>query len=177
VIKLCAAVVLMLCTAAASAAQDAMAPTHTSDHSPKHFRLTFVLTYPQQAQAGQSIVLDVPVSSDRPGTSSMTLAAGLTGQEEGSVEQNLQCTEVHESKTGLAAKVVFTMNRVLEPLPNSTEPLHRQLTFDRQIDLPLDQPTLITQEMHIKPLGGGDPSPSNNTPPAPPQITVTVTKL
>jgi hypothetical protein len=89
------------------------------------------------------------------------------------VQQTLRCTEVRLSPTGLAAKVAFSMDSVSsEPLPGSDEPLHSQLTFERQIDVVLAKPTRITQEMHALPLSKGD-----NKPPAPPQITVTATEI
>jgi hypothetical protein len=173
VIKI-AATFLMLCTAGACTAQPAATAAQTT---PKHFRLTFVLTYPQGQQTPQSIVLDVPVTHDRPGMSGISSAAGLTGQIQGSVQQNLQCTDVHESATGLAAKVAFSMDSVaMDPAPNSNEPLHRNLTFDREVDLVLGKPTRITEEMQIKPLRKGDEAIPSRLPAAP-QITVTAVEM
>jgi hypothetical protein len=108
--------------------------------------------------------------------SGLNFAAGITEQAEGSIQQAIQCTDVHESPTGLAARISFTRDTILEPLPGSTEPRHRQLTFERQIDLVLGRSTRITEEMHERPVGAGDkslPAPA----PAAPQITVTATKL
>jgi hypothetical protein len=169
--------VFVLCTAGICAAQSKVTTTQPAQTTPKHFRLTFVLTYPQDGQPSQSFVLDVPVTRERSGMSSMSLAAGPTGQLEGSMQESLQCTDVHESSTGLAAKVAFSMHSVSsEPLPNSTEPLHHQLTFERQVDLVLGKPTPITEQMHVIPLGKEN-KPLSNTPPAAPQITVTAIEL
>jgi hypothetical protein len=167
----------VLCTAGICAAQSTEMAMQPAQTTPKHFRLTFVLTYPQGGQPSQSFVLDVPVMHDRSGMSSMSLAAGTTGQLAGSMQENLQCTDVHVSSTGLAAKIAFTMHSVSsEPLPDSTEPLHRQLTFERQVDLVLGKPTPITEQMHVFPLGKEN-NLLPNTPPAAPQITVTAVEM
>jgi hypothetical protein len=166
------AAALMVCTAGMCAAPHAIAQTQHQVTQLTRYRLTFTISDPQQHNAPQSFVLDVPVSPDHPGTSSLSVSTGLTGQEEGSVEQTLQCTDVHASATGLAAKVAFTMHTVLHPLPNSNEPLHRQMNFDRSVDLSLGKPTRLTGDGHVKPL-----KPSDLSSPAPPQITVMVTKL
>jgi hypothetical protein len=176
VIKIAAAL-FALCAAGVCAAQPPLTTPPTAPITPKHFRLTFVLTYPQGQQPSQSFVLDVPVMRDRPGMSGMSSTAGLTGQVEGSIQQNLRCTDVHESATGLAAKVTFAMDSVaMEPAPNSAEPLHHQLTFDRKIDLLLGKPTKITEEMRMMPLRKGDDMPVNLSP-GPPQITVTAVQM
>ena len=107
----------------------------------------------------------------------MSLVTGSTGKTEGSVQENLQCTDVHESDTGLAAKVSFTSDNVsLEPLPGATEPLHHHLAFQQQIDLALGKPTLITKEMHRVWLKKGDEALANYFPEAP-QITVTAVEI
>ena len=107
----------------------------------------------------------------------MSFNAGLAGQLEGSVAEKIQCTDVRESATGLAAKVTFAMDRVSKaPLPYSAEPLHHNLTFDRKIDLVLGKPTRITEEMQIKPLREGDEAIPSRLPAAP-QITVTAAEM
>lgn len=165
----------VLCAAGVCAAQTP-AVTPSTPVSIKHFRLTFVLTYPQ-GQPAQSMVLDVPVAPDHPGMSGMTSAAGLTGQVDGSVQQSLQCTDVHQSETGLAAAVTFAMDSVTKAPPSySAEPLHHNLSFDRKIDLVLGKPTRITGDMQIKPLRKGDEAIPSSLPAAP-QITVTAVEL
>ena len=174
-IKLYAAL-LTLCTAPLCAAQSSVAAAQTA---PKHFRLTFVLSYPKGEQPSQSFVLDVPVTNGRMGMSGVNSAAGLTGQVEGSVQESLQCTDVQESATGLAARVSFDMDSVRKPMPGSTEPVHSHLAFNRQIDLVLGKPTLITQEMHrraLRPLGKGNDGVAG-APPAAPEITVTAIEM
>jgi hypothetical protein len=168
-----AAACLVLCSAGVCAAQ----PEMTAPTTPKHFRLTFVLTYPRDNQPSQSFVLDIPVTHERPGTSDMSLNSGLTGQLEGSVAEKIQCTDVRESATGLAAMVTFAMDSVTKaPPPYSSEPLHHNLAFDRKIDLVLGKPTRITEEMQIKPLRKGDEAIPNRLP-ATPQITVTAIEM
>jgi hypothetical protein len=171
VIKL-GALMLTLYAAAACTAQVPIATAQSSTPA-RHFRLTFVLSYPQDQKPSQSFVLDVPVRPDRPGTANMSGAAGSTGEIDGIVKQTLRCSEVRLSPTGLTAKVAFSIDSVSsEPLPGSDEPLHNQLTFERQIDVVLAKPTRITEEMHSLPLSKGVKKPL-----APPQITVTATEI
>ena len=170
--KWCAAI-LILCGAGICLAQS----NGLSKQAPKHYRLTFVLTYPQNQQPSQSFVLDVPVLADHPGMSGMSMASGPAGMVEGSMQENLQCTDVHASATGLAAKVNFVVDSVpSELLPGMTEPLHRHLVFERQIDVAIGKPTRITQEMHVQKLGKDTP-PALATPPPAPQITVTAVEI
>jgi hypothetical protein len=173
-IKIAAAGFLALCAAGMCAAQPAV--TATPSAPTKHYRLTFVLTYPQ-GQPSQSFVMDIPVTHERPGTSEMSVNSGLTGQLEGSVAQKMQCTDVQESPTGLAAQVNFAMDSVTKaPPPYSNEPLHHNLSFDRKVDLMLGTPTRITDEMQIKPLRQGDEAVPGRLPAAP-QITVTAVAM
>jgi hypothetical protein len=173
VIKIAAAF-FTLCTAVICTAQP---PATTAQSTVKHFRFTFVVTYPQGQQPSQSFVLDVPVTRERPGTSDMSFNAGLTGQWEGSVAEKIQCTDVQESAAGLAAKVTFAMDSVTKaPPPYSSEPLHHNLAFDRKIDLVLGKPTQLSEEMHVKPLRKGDETIPNRLP-GPPQITVTAVEM
>jgi hypothetical protein len=168
--------VLALIAAGVCAAQPLTNDLQSAPAKPKHFRLTFVLTYPDGQHPTQSFALDVPVMANRPGMSSMMLSAGTTGQDDGSVQENLHCTEVRESATGLAAKISFSLDRVSKiHLPSGDEPLHNQVTFEHKIDVVLGQSTPITDEPQQKPLGKGDGS--LPTAPAPPQITVTATVI
>lgn len=104
------------------------------------------------------------------------MASGLTEEPNSVVQETLQCTDVQKSATGLEAKVSFSMDSIGQPLPNSSEPLHHNLTFNRQIDVELGKTTRITDEMHVKPLKPGDEAYTKTLPPAP-QITVTAAAL
>ena len=170
-----AAALLALSATAACAAKPADAPVRPTKL--RHFRLTFVLTYANNQQPAQSFALDVPVLPDRPGATSMHLAAGPTGQVEGSMQQNLECTDVHISAAGLAAKISFSIDRVpLEHLPGIDEPLPNQMTLERKVDLALGKPTVITEELQAKPLDNSADTIAHAQP-APPQITLTVVEM
>jgi hypothetical protein len=176
-----AAALLALSATAAHAAKPVTAkPTADAPDGTaklRHFRLTFVLTYANNQQPSQSFALDVPVLPDRPGTTSMHLAAGPAGQIEGSTQQNLECTDVHISATGLAAKISFSIDRVpLEHLPGIDEPLHNQMNLERKVDLTLGQPTVITEELQKKPVNKSGDAVADAQP-APPQITVTAAEM
>ena len=164
---------LTLCMAGVCSAQ---LSTATAQTQAKHYRLTFVLSYGQGQQPSQTFVLDVPVTQDRAGMAGTSTVSGLTGDPAGNAQESLECTEVRESATGLAANVAFSMDSVVAPLPGSAEPRHRNLTFRRQVDLVLGTPTRITEEMHVIPLGKGDAADSAKLPPAA-QITVTAVAI
>ena len=167
-----APLLLVLCTASACLAQAAPA-TQTS---PTRYRLTFLLSDPQGQQPSQSIVLDVPVMPGHMGNATMTQVSGVTDQEESRFQKRLSCTDVHTSATGLAVDVTYAEESVRAPMPDSTEPIHRQLNFERKVDLVLGKPMQITQEMHVKQLKKGDAAIAPAAPPAT-QITVTAAAL
>ncbi|MFT4112338.1 hypothetical protein [Silvibacterium sp.] len=157
-----------ICTALPAQSQSAQA-------QPKHYRLTFVLSYPEGKQAPQIFTLDVPVSPEHGGMAQSSTASGLTEEPQTVVQQTLQCMEVRESAKGVAANVSFTMDSVTPAPTGSSEPRHHNLTFQRQVDVALNQPTRITNEMHIRPLKPGDPVPKETAPA--PQITLTATEI
>lgn len=166
-----ASVFFALCAAGACMAPSSAATPHSTL---KHFRLTFVLGYSHAELSSRSFVLDVPVKADRPGMGSISIASGLTGQVDGSVQEELQCSEVHESAAGIAANVTFTMHSVEAPLAGAAEPLHHELNFQKQIDIVLGKPTTITEEMHAVTLGKEPRPPA--LPPVP-QISVTALEI
>ena len=171
------AVALLALNALSACAAKPTADAPASAAKLRHFRLTFVLTYANNQQPVQSFALDVPVLPDRPGATSMHLAAGPTGQVEGSMQQNLECTDVHISAAGLAAKISFSIDRVpLEHLPGIDEPLHNQMNLERKVDLALGKPTVITEELQAKPLDNSADTIAHAQP-APPQITLTVVEM
>lgn len=167
------AAVLVLCGVGACAAQTPKSISSTG--TVKHFRMTFVLSYPNTQQPSQIFVLDVPVAPVRPGVAIMNIGAGPTGQVEGSFVRTIQCTDVHESATGLAANVSFTEDSVpLEDLQGASESRHRRLDFERKIDVALAKPTRITGELQVHRLGKG---PVPQTLPPAPQITLTAVEM
>jgi hypothetical protein len=147
--------------------------TQSNGVAAKHYRLTVVLSNPQNQESSQRFVLDVPVMPDRPGQAEMNLTTGATGHAETGPKQTLRCTDVHASETGLAANVSYTVDSVSpEPIAGSTEHLISHFVFEKQIDLPLASPTEITDVKALKPIDG-----SQTPRPAPLQITVTATAL
>lgn len=170
-------VALTLGLAVTCAAQPSLNNEPSAQTPSKQFRLTFMLTYPEGHHAMQSLVLEVPVGRDQPGIAKMTLSSGSMGQVEGSVAESLQCSDVHETATGLAAEVTFTMDRITpDGIGHSGEPLHHQLTFERKVDLVPGKETRITEPMHRVPLRAGDPV-LPDTVSGPPQISVLVVAL
>jgi hypothetical protein len=144
----------------------------------KHYRLTFVLNYPN-GKGPQSYSVDVPVASGQPGVAIISMASGSTGNSQATAQQTIQCTDVHESPTGLAASVSIVMDG--EPsaaLPDSSEPVHHHLQFNQRFDVALDRPTRISEEMHYMKLNHGVAT-EVPVPPsaAAPQITVMATEI
>lgn len=174
-VKIAVALFALVVTAAC-AVQPSTALAQSPQSQLKHYRLTFVLSYPQGDSPSQTFILDVPVARDHAGMAGSTTTSSLIGRPESAIQENLECTDVQESNTGLSAKVAFSMESTAQPLPGSTGPRHSNLTFNRQIDVELNKPTRITEEMHATPLRKGDEVYANALPPAP-QITVTATVL
>jgi hypothetical protein len=69
------AAILALCAVGSCAAQTSTTATQSVQNAVKHFRLTFVLSYPETQQPSQSFALDIPVTNSRPGESIMGVAA------------------------------------------------------------------------------------------------------
>ncbi len=139
----------------------------------KHYRLTILLSNPQNQASSQRFVFDVPVAPDHPGQAEMNLTSGPIGQAGISPKQTFKCTEVHASQTGLAANVSYTMDSVSpEPVPGSKEHLVSHFIFEKQVDLPLGSAIEITDVKKLKPIDG-----SQTPRPAPLRITVTATAL
>ncbi len=162
----------------AAALASAQMNTIPATTATKHYRLTFVLAYPN-GQRPQSYSVDVPVAAGQPGIATITMASGSTASTQATAQQTIQCTDVHESPTGLAASVSIAMDsEPSAPLPGSSEPIHHHLQFNKKFDVALDQPTRISEQMHFMKLNKGvateAPMPSSA---APTQIKVTATEL
>ena len=176
---------LALCCGAFCAAQSPAPPFHseTASAPTRHFRLNFVLTYPDSVagsrnqHASQTLSVDVPVQSNHPSAATIATLAGEDGRPETTLQQTLKCTDVHLTSTGLAAQVTLVADSVTRPTPASlSEPIHHALTFTRKVDVALKTPTTITNEMKLTSLKPGDEKLGVHPPPAP-QITLTVTEL
>ena len=167
------AMALVLGTAAACIAQSS---TNAPGKQIKHYRLTFVVANIQDKSAPQTFSLDVPVIDGRDGISRISMVSGITGDAQGGTQQTFECSGVHTSATGLAVTIAMDSDReatVSGDLPAR----HRHGRFQRNVDLVLGTPTVVTNEMHVIPLGNTDYATAvANLPPAP-QITVTAIEL
>ena len=169
------AAMLILLATAVCLAQETMVASHPA--TSRHFRLTFVLTAPQSHQPPQSFQLDVPVRAGATGMADLNTTTGLTGQVEGSIQQSLECTNVHPSANGLSANVSFSAETVLEPMAGSNEPIHRKFMFKKQIDVALEKSTEITDESHLVPLGDAAKAAHDGGALRPVSISVTATEI
>lgn len=143
----------------------------------KHYRLTFALSDPQTTHALQTFTVEVPVSSDHRGMAEAVQTSMLAGDPDSTIKANLKFSEVHISEKGLAGDIALRVDSIRAPLPGSTEQIHHNLTFNRQIDIELNKPTRITEEPRILSLkngtaehGGAPPTPNS-------QITLTITEI
>jgi hypothetical protein len=155
------------------------AAAQSAQPAPKYYRLTFVLTYPGGQKPPQSLAVDVPVTTARPGASSINMVSGPGDEEEGSLNENIRCTEVRESATGLDLAVAFTMDQVTSGTAmHLDEPLHRQVTINRHVNLVLGKPMPITgmSKLQLLPQKAGGEASVNKTS-DPPEISVTAVRI
>lgn len=162
------------CTLAATLVCGAQAPS-TDTGSAKHFRITFAISYVGSPQPSQSFSIEVPVSSDRPGVATANLGSALAGDTSPQTVA-VQFTDIHESSNGLGLKISMTSDSESR-VAGIDEPVHHHGVFDRQVDLALDKPTVVTNEMHLIPLGKTDMATARAVAPPAPQITVTVSRI
>ena len=163
---LCALGAAVVCSAQSSS---------TTETTIKHFRLSFSISNQGSSQPSQSFTIDVPVAPGHPGSSAISFTSGL-----GSASPEVsswQCSDVHESATGLAIKVAMTSDGEAPAIPGVVSARHRHGAFQRSVDLVLNKPTVITKEMHVIPLGNTDPKLAAAVVGPAPQITVTATEL
>ncbi len=167
------AIAFVLGTAAACVAQTS---TNAPGRQIKHYRLTFVVTGTQDRSTPQTFSLDVPVVNGQDGIARISMVSGITGDAQSGVQQTFECSGVHTSATGLAVTIAMDSER--EAIVSGSLPTrHQHGRFQRNVDLILGTPTVVTNEMHVIPLGKTDYATAvANLPPAP-QITVTAVEL
>ena len=170
-----------LCCGGICAAQSPASPLPLDrSSSARHFRLSFVLTYPDAVTgsnpqtASQTLTVDVPVYNGHPGAAMVATLAGQDGKADPTLQQTLRCTGVHLTPNGLAAQVSLVADSVSPA--SLSEPTHHAFTFSRNVDVALRTPTTITNEMKLTYLQPGDEKLGIHPPPAP-QIILTITEL
>ena len=151
----------------------AQIPSTTPDAGVKHYRLTFVVSMGQNSAAEQSFTLDVPVSAGRSGAAKVGLVSGSTGDAQSLVQQFLECSDVHLSATGLHVDIAMQFDREAPAIAGVVSARHQHGEFQRKVDLELGKPTVVTNEMHLIPLGDTDPALAAAVAQPAPKITVT----
>lgn len=167
------AIAFILGTAVACVAQS---PSTASENGAKHYYLTIVLTGAQGEAASQSFSLDVPVAPGHSGTAKVSTASGMSGAPQTAVQYTLECSNVHASATGLAMDIAMTSDREA-PAVAGLSARHQHGEFQRKVDLVLGRATVVTNQMHVIPLGKTDPATAAATLPPAPQVTVTAVEL
>ena len=165
----------LLAIASASFAS-AQAPVGSSAET-KHYRLTVVVSLGQVSPVEQSFTLDVPVGPKGNGAARVTLVSGDVGDSRSLVQQTFQCSNVHASATGLHINMAMQSDREAPALPGVISSRHQHAEFQRQLDLALGTPTVVTNEMVLTPLGDTDPALAARIAPPAPRITVTAVAM
>ena len=165
---------LVLATASAGMAQiSSTAPNKAI----KHYRLTFTISTGQNNAAEQSFTVDVPVASGQSGAAKIGLVSGSNGDAQSFIQQFLECSDVHPSVTGLHVDISMQSDREAPAVEGVISARHQHGEFQRKVDLELGKPTVVTKEMHIRPLGNTDPALAAALAGPAPKITVTAVAL
>ncbi len=148
-------------------------PPTAPDTGVKHYRLTFVVSMGQNDATEQSFTLDVPVSTGRSGVAKLGMVSGSNGDAQSLVQQLLECSDVHASATGLHMDIAMRFDREAPAISGVVSARHQHGEFQRKVDLELGKPTVVTNEMHVTPLGDTDPAVAAAVAQPAPKITVT----
>ena len=146
----------------------------TGGAATKYYRITFAITA-GTSQPPQSVSIEVPVSAERSGVASLHLESGFAGE---AIPRSLtvQCSGVHESAKGIGLKISVKSESEAPPRPGITEPIVQERVFERQVDLTLNTPTVVTEAAkQMVPLGSTNPHSAATS--TQPRITVTATEL
>jgi hypothetical protein len=162
---------------AVSSAALAQSPAQSSEAVTKHYRLTFVVDSGQGGTGKQSFMLDVPVVPGKMGDARANLIAASEGDSQSVVQQLFECSDVHASSTGLALHIAMQSDREAPAIPGLISARHQHGEFQRTVDLLIGKPTVVTEEMHFRPLGNTDPALAAKLKHPAPTITVTAEAL
>lgn len=151
----------------------AQTPSSAPEAGVKHYRLTFVVSMSQNSAVEQSFTLDVPVSAGASGAAKVSLVSGSNGDAQSLIQQFVECSNVHPSATGLHVDIAMQSDREAPAIAGVVSARHQHGEFQRKIDLELGKPTVVTNEMHVTPLGNTDPALAAALAQPAPKITVT----
>jgi hypothetical protein len=151
----------------------AQTPSAAPDAGVKHYRLTFVVSLGQNDAVEQSFTVDVPVSAGRSGAAKISLVSGSSGDAQSLIQQILECSDVRPSATGLHVDIAMQSDREAPAIAGVVSARHQHGEFERKVDLELGKPTVVTNEMHVTPLGNTDPAVAAALAQPAPTITVT----
>ena len=136
----------------------AQSSAHNSDSGMRHYRLTFVVDSGQDGAEKQSFMLDVPVAPGKMGVARANLMSASEGDTQSVMQQALECSNVHASATGLALHIALQSDSEAPAIAGVVSARHQHGEFQRNVDLQLGMPTLVTEEMHFRVLGNTDPA-------------------
>lgn len=166
---------LVLVTTSAAIAQVSFSPAPKT--AVKHYRLTFTISTGQNSADEQSFTVDVPVASGQSGAAKIGLMSGSNGDAQSLIQQFLECSDVHPSATGLHVDISMQSDREAPAVEGVISARHQHGEFQRKVDLELGKPTVVTKEMHVRPLGNTDPALAAALAGPAPKITVTAVAL
>ena len=154
-----------------------MGLAQSSEAGMKHYRLTFVVKTGHGEAGKQSFMLDVPVAPEKMGAARASITSASEGDAQSLVQELLECSNIHESATGLALHIALQSDREAPAIPGVISTRHQHGEFQRNVDLKLGEPTVVTQEMTPMVLGSTDPSLAEKLKQPTPTITVTADSL
>ena len=136
----------------------ATAQTPVATAEAKHYRLNVVVSLVRDSTTDQSFTLDVPVGPKGNGAAKISLISGDSSDASSLVQQTLECSDVHASATGLHINMAMQSDREAAAIPGIVSSRHQHGDFQRQLDIALGTPTVVTNEMVLTPLGDTDPA-------------------
>ncbi len=150
---------------------------HVGSAEAKHYRLTVVVSLGQDSPVEQSFTLDVPVGPKGNGAAKISLVSGDSSDASSLVQQTLELSDVHTSATGLHINMAMQSDRQAPAIPGVVSSRHQHGEFQRQLDIALGTPTVVTKEMVLRPLGDTDPALAARFAAPAPKITVTAVAI
>ncbi len=143
----------------------------------KHYRLTVVVSLGEATPSEQSFTLDVPVGPGGNGAAKISLVSGTSADASSLVQQTFECSDVHASATGLHINMAMQSDREAPAIAGIVSARRQHGEFQRQLDVALGKPTVVTNAMVLTPLGDTDPALAAKLAPPAPKITVTAVAL
>lgn len=111
------------------------------------------------------------------GAARASITSASEGDAQSFVQELLECSNVHASATGLALHITWQSDREAPAIPGIVSARYQHGEFQRNVDLELGKPTVVTERMKLMVLGSTDPALAEKLKQPTPTITVTADSL